>query len=125
MMEIAYDAAIDWGYINVLELDSEPEPEAKRSPVLIDLQKKSKSDSTQKKTTTDESDEDLDFIVQKLYAINMAQIKCWNYQDHGHFAKDCKKRTRDDYSVKFGSSRAHKSRKGKNAKETLNHYCGL
>ena len=85
-MELAYDAAIDWAYINKDDSsDSDKVAERKRPQQGPSLLTSITNGTVNKKKNDDSSDsEDLDVM-------DMWQVKCYNCDKRGHFARDCRK----------------------------------
>jgi Zinc knuckle len=70
-MELAYDAAIDWVYINKAS-------DRTSKNLLVNYEKTSKDDLL---------DDDLDILDAK----QLAQVICYNCGGLGHFSHDCQK----------------------------------
>jgi Ty3 transposon capsid-like protein/Zinc knuckle len=80
-MELAYDAAIDWAYINQDDSDASTNPQG---PPLL-----TPATNETKKKKDDASDDD------ELDVMDMRQVTCYNCNKLGHFARDCRKPRND------------------------------
>jgi Integrase core domain/Zinc knuckle len=94
-MEVAYQLARQWA-INAKtsgtthhSRHSQPH---QGKPLLKFGRKPKPTPTTSTSTTKDESssDEGLDYIVEKLNAMDLAQVTCFKCEKKGHFARDCK-----------------------------------